>query len=48
MMSPQVLTSAMPPKKMVIPVKMLTFPGNFSGENISLRRNLERVDSLGS
>jgi hypothetical protein len=35
----------MPPKKRVAPVKILTFPGSFSGAKTSVRKNLKRVMS---
>ena len=44
MSSPQVLAAVIPPKKRVMAVRMLIFPGSFSDANISLRRNLQEFN----
>lgn len=48
MMSPQVLTAAIPPKKTAMPVNTLIFPANFSGAKTSSRMNLVKADSFKS
>ncbi|KAH9836818.1 uncharacterized protein C8Q71DRAFT_61451 [Rhodofomes roseus] len=46
--SPHVRMAVMPPKKTTSPVRILMFPGSFSGAQTSSRMNAESLDSFGS